>query len=125
MTPDRGGKPLPPAPVCLAGEVRKAKAYVATIDDALGQEGWAPGQRAYLKQLRAKWVVRALGMDDYFMRRGNIPGSASSPPPTHHDLVMQRWRLDAQRKDREERRGKAAAAKIRAEEKQDDKNETG
>ena len=35
MIPERGGEPLPPAPVCLPRDYRSASLYLAQIDKAL------------------------------------------------------------------------------------------
>lgn len=123
MNPAKGGPGLPPAPVCGAKDHRAAKKYVHTLEEALLQEGWSANQRRYLKLQLLKWKHRAMGMDPYFERRGNIGGSPSAPAPSQQMIVMERWRRDHLRKEREHRAALERPKTIRAEEKEEDREE--
>lgn len=105
MTPKGGGDPLEPSPICLGAHTHplehdRAKAYVAKIREALDDEKryWTPGQRIALRDLLAKWKLRALGGDDHFEKFGTFRRHPTSDPPTESDRVMERWRREAMAK---------------------------
>ena len=92
MIPERGGEPLPPAPVCLPRDYRSASLYLAQIDKALEQPGWSARQRKILYDLHRKWVLRAEGRDEHFEQWGTFPPRyPGSPPPDARDAIVARW----------------------------------
>lgn len=102
MFPKFGGKPLPWPPIVApgySGDIAKLAAeYVKELDaelDAAVDEGypkWSGSQRQYIRQLRAKWIVRAQGMDAHYKKFGTFPRPFNGDPPTIRDMVVERWR---------------------------------
>lgn len=121
MTPDRGGPSLPDAPTCGAGDLQAARAYVQTLQAALDQDGWSQNQRRVIRIRLGKWKLRAAGLDDYYNRRGNIPGNPDGPPPTQAEIAVTRWRRDHMTKLRAHAKALSSKEKLKAQELLDDK----
>jgi hypothetical protein len=121
MTPDRGGPSLPDAPTCGAGDLHSAHAYLLVLEAALDQDGWSQGQRREIRRRMLKWKVRALGVDDYYNRRGNIPGSPDGPPPTQAEITVTRWHRAHRAQLRTHAKAMSAKEKLKAEEVKEDK----
>lgn len=121
MVPDRGGPALPEAPVCGARDYLQAKLYVETLTRALDQDGWSRNQRKVIRQKLQSWRMKAAGMDEFFNRRGNIPGNPDGPPPTTQEIITTRWRREHAAKARDRAKALSAKEKLKAEEVQQDK----
>lgn len=95
MNPERGGDPLPPAPICLPKDYRSAGLYLVQIRKALEGRGWSKRQRKILRDLFFKWTMRVEGRDPHFEQWGSFPPRwPGSPPPDARDVVIARWRRD-------------------------------
>ncbi len=123
MTPDRGGPSLPDAPTCGAGDLSSARQYLEVLTKALEQDGWSQGQRREIRRRMLKWRVRTLGVDEYFNRRGNIPGNPDGPPPTQAEITVTRWRRTHAAKLRSHAKALSAKEKLQAEEVKEDKDQ--
>jgi hypothetical protein len=92
VVPERGGEPLPPAPICLPRDYRSADLYIVQIRKALEGHGWSKRQRAILRNLFRTWTMRAEGRDPHFEQWGSFPPRwPGSPPPDARDVVIARW----------------------------------
>jgi len=92
MKPRHGGSPLPYAPICLPREHTKAVAYLAVLDQALGQAGWTASQRRRIRALQRLWTFRAEGRDPQFEKYGTFGRRPGTAPPTGADAVVAAWR---------------------------------
>lgn len=111
MFPRYGGHPLPHQPIVAppyvwplvpGGIVGVAKWYVQVLDKELAEgidsgerAKWSGSQRQYLRELRAKWIVRAQGLDPHYIKHGTFSRPIDAAPPTIRDLEAQRHRYQA------------------------------
>lgn len=105
MQPAYGGEPLPLSPIVLpliegiSGCIRRAEEYVKVLDKELAANVETPkwnGQQArYIRQLRAKWMVRALGKDAHYLKHGTFRRPFNADPPGWADW----WQEQARRKE--------------------------
>lgn len=84
-----------PAPECAAGEIGKARVYLARIVRALDLGGWSHSEYIGLKRLERQWRERATGRDVRFMQVGNYSGRL-----LREDEVRIRMMQLAQRRER-------------------------
>jgi len=92
MIPERGGEPLPPAPICLPRDYRSVSLYLVQIRKALEGHGWSRRQRKILRALHRKWMLRAEGRDEHFEQWGTFPPRyPGSRPPDAQDVIIARW----------------------------------
>lgn len=106
MQPKHGGDPLPLPPIVLPqleGPARMrllAAEYVKVLDQELStvQEGvqkWSGQQLAYIRRVRAKWRMRALGEDPHYLKHGTFKRPPTADPPGMADL----WQEQTRRKE--------------------------